>query len=780
MKQPDLILPIEGMHCAACAARLEKSLRRLDGVEAEVSFGDERARVVLGGAAGTGEVLAAIRDTGFSVPADHVTLDIGGMHCAACAARLEKALNRLPGVEAAVNFASEQADVRFPVGSLDTDALLSTVADTGFTGRLVRQDDDDDRQVLRARAARREAGLLAVALLLALPFLWQMIAMALGGHDMLPPMWQLALASVLQFGFGWRFYRGAWQALAGGAANMDVLVALGTSAAYGYSLWALADPARPVYFEASALVVVLVMLGKFMEGRAKGKAGSAIEALLHLAPKQASVERDGAIVTVAAATLVPGDLVWVRDGESVPVDGEVVEGRAAIDESMLTGESLPVDKQVGDPVFAATRNQSGALKIRATGVGSATQLARIVRLVRDAQGSKAPIQRLADRVSAVFVPAVLAISLVTLLATGWLAGDWTRALMHAVAVLVIACPCALGLATPTAVMVGIGNGARRGILFARAEALETAGRIDVLALDKTGTLTVGRPEVSDCRVFDGDEPTLWQLAASAEAGSGHPLARALLDAARQRGTALLPVARFANRIGLGIEAEIAGHGTVRVGRPDWLGLADEARFADWLADGKTVVAVERQGTVLGALALADPLRAGSAAAVAALAARGVEVVMLSGDHPAAAERIGAEAGIRTVRARLSPADKAAEIARLQQGGRKVAMAGDGINDAPALAAADVGLAMGGGAEAAIEAADITLMQDDLQHAVDAIRLSQATLAKIRQNLFLAFVYNVLGIPLAALGFLSPALAGAAMAASSLSVVGNALLLKRWK
>jgi Cu+-exporting ATPase len=778
MKPDRLNLPIQGMHCAACAARLEKNLKRLPGVDAQVNFASETAQVGLGDAS-VAEVLEAIRQSGFSVPEQALSLSLGGMHCAACALRIEKLLLRQPGVKAQVNFASETAQISFPAGSSSVPALISLIEQAGFKASEQGAAGTDDLAIAPKAAVRW----LILAGLLALPFLLQMLAMTLGWHQLeLSLGWQWGLATVLQFAFGWRFYRGAWQALRGGSANMDVLIVLGTSAAYFYSCWAALSAAHmpEVYFEASSMVIVLVMLGKYLEGRAKNKAGSAIAALMRLAPAIARVERNGLQQDLPVSQLREGDLVWVREGESVPVDGEVLEGQAALDESMLTGESLPVDKQPGDRVYAATRNQSGLLKIRTEGLGESTRLARIVRLVRDAQGSRAPIQRLADTVSGIFVPVVLLLSLLTLLLSGWLGGNWVHAMMRAVAVLVIACPCALGLATPAAVMVGMGNGARRGILFAQATALEQAGRITLLALDKTGTLTEGHPVVTDIQLFSGDEAGLLLLAGSAESGSTHPLARAIVAHAAQGAIALQMPLRFAEFVGSGVEAQLDGLGVVRVGTPAWLGIQDHPRVQVWSAEGKTVIAVAVDGLVIGLLALADPLRPSSREAVASLERLGVQVIMLTGDHPGAAERIAREAGISMFRAQLHPEDKAAAISALRQQGYRVAMAGDGINDAPALAAADVGIAMGGGAEVAIEAAAITLMHNDLLHLADAIRLSQATLRKIRQNLFFAFAYNCLGIPLAALGWLSPALAATAMAASSLSVVGNALLLKRWK
>ncbi|MEO3956106.1 heavy metal translocating P-type ATPase [Chromobacterium piscinae] len=781
MTQSLLTLPVAGMSCAACAARIEKQLNRMDGVEAAVSFANESAHLRYDpDQTKPQQLVDAIVRCGFDVPRQTLELGIGGMSCAACAARLEKALGRLPGVEASVNFAAESARVDFLPGLMDCDRVLDAVRKAGFEPSL-REDGGGEAEA--AARYRRELAWFAASALLTLPFMVEMSAMFAGGHHgWLPRMWQLALATPVQFVVGWRFYRGAWQALRGGVANMDVLVALGTSMAWllsaAVTLLGLED--QHVYFEASAAVITLVLLGKLLEARAKGKTSAAIAALVKLAPKTARVERDGELVEVAVDKLQRGDVVVVRHGDSLPVDGEVVGGQAWLDESMLTGESRPVAKQAGDKVYAATRNQDGMLKVRATGVGGDTQLAEIVRMVAAAQGSKAPIQRLADSISAIFVPAVSAVALLTFLLTGWLNGDWAQALIHAVAVLVIACPCALGLATPTAVMVGVGNGARRGILFRNAAALEQAGKVDVLLVDKTGTLTEGRPTLRHALALDGDENRLIQLAASAEAGSEHPLAHALLQRAKESELPLLACERFRADVGNGVEAALPGVGTVKVGVPSWIGLDLPAEAAAWPLEGCTVVAVSLDDKSLGLLALADPLRGSSKGAVAALRGLGVKVVMLTGDHESTARSIAAEAGIEEWRAGMKPQDKADVVKYWQQRGSKVAMLGDGVNDAPALAAADVSLAMGAGSDVAIAAADITLMHGDLAHAVDAIRLSRASLAKIRQNLAFAFVYNVLGIPLAAAGMLNPVIAGAAMAASSVSVVSNSLLLRRWR
>ncbi|BAK75918.1 heavy metal translocating P-type ATPase [Pseudogulbenkiania sp. NH8B] len=784
MSRTQLTLPIEGMTCAACANRIEKVLNRLDGVDAQVNFASETARVEFDPQQQTPQrLIERIRQSGYAVPEERLELDIGGMTCAACASRIEKVLNRLPGVHASVNFATETAVAHFPAGALGEDAIIAAVRKAGYSAAPRATAGDQTLAEKHRQAYLKERRWFWLAALLTAPLLLEMVTMLSGAaHGMLPRGVQLALATPVQFLAGWRFYKGSWHALRGGGANMDVLVALGTSMAYLLS--AVVTLAgwhdQHVYFEAGAAVITLVLLGKLLEARAKGKTSGAIEELIRLAPKTARVERDGQLQEVAVTLLQPGDVLLVRHGERIAVDGEVIAGHAAVDESMLTGESLPVTKGVGDAVYAGTQNQDGMLTVRATGVGCQTQLADIVRLVSEAQGSKAPIQRLADVISGVFVPAVVAIAVVTLLVTGWLTGDWARALIHAVAVLVIACPCALGLATPTAVMVGIGNGARRGILFRNATALETAGRLTALVVDKTGTLTEGRPVVTDVLPLTVPRDTLLQLAASIEAGSEHPLARAVLDFAEEQGLTRLPVQDFSAEVGRGVEAEIEGYGRLRVGVPDWLVDSLPEAASAFYAEGKTVIALGREGTLMGLLAIADKLRPGSAEAVERLRRLGVKVVMLTGDKAATAASIAAAAGIAEFRAEVKPQDKAAAVAELQRAGHKVGMVGDGVNDAPALAAADVGFAMGAGSDVAIETADVTLRQGDMRHVADAIRLSRRTLVKIRQNLFFAFVYNVLGVPLAALGWLNPVIAGAAMAASSVSVVSNSLLLRRWK
>jgi Cu+-exporting ATPase len=607
--------------------------------------------------------------------------------------------------------------------------------------------------------------------------------------DILPRWLQFALATPVQFWIGWRFYVGGWNAVRGGSGNMDVLVALGTTMAWVYSTVVLLfDLHQHVYFEASATVITLVLLGKILEARAKAKTSVAIEALMKLQPQTAHVERGDQLVELPVASLIPGDVVVVRPGEAVPVDGAVLSGNSSANESMLTGESLPVAKAPGDTVYAATVNGDGLLRCKTTGVGSHTLLAGIIHLVEQAQGSKAPVQRLADKVAAIFVPVVTSIALVTFIAWWVLGGDFTQALVNAVAVLVIACPCALGLATPTAIMVGTGLGARAGILIRNAQALELAEKISVLVVDKTGTLTQGKPVVTDIKVGADGAAALsvnevLQLAASLEQGSTHPLAAALVTEAKARGLTLETPQDVTAIPGKGMSGSVGGQ-PVRVGSMAWLAeqgltLPESATLA-----GKSIVAVALGDAVIGLVGVADPLRETSRAAVARLTRMGVEVVMLTGDNHATAQAIAAESGVTRFEAGVLPGDKARAIKALGAApdGKKriVGMAGDGINDAPALAAADVSFAMGAGADVAMEAADVTLMRNDLNGVADAISLSRATLAKIRQNLFWAFVYNVLGIPAAALGFLNPVVAGAAMAMSSVSVVSNSLWLKRWK
>ena len=716
---------------------------------------------------------------------DNIVLVIDGMTCASCVARVERALQAAPGVTAAsVNLATEKATVS---GAASLEALVAAVRAAGYAARVPQA----AATVASSGGGRPAWWPVAAAMLLSLPLVLPMLGQPFGLDLMLPGWLQLLLATPVQFWLGARFYRAGWKALRAGSGNMDLLVALGTSAAYGLSLYLLLAGAgghgevhhQHLYFESSAMVITLVLLGKWLEGRAKRQTVQALAALEGLRPAEALVRRDGGDRRIALDALRVGDLMVILPGARVPADGVVREGASHLDESLLTGESLPVAKEPGARVTGGALNADGVLLAEATAVGAATTLARIIRMVEDAQAVKAPVQRLVDRVSAVFVPAVLVLALATLLGWCLVDGDWQAALLNAVAVLVIACPCALGLATPAAIMVGTGAAARHGILIKDAEALETAHAVDVAVFDKTGTLTEGRPQLA---AVEGDDPRrVLALAAALQSYSVHPLARAVLDAAGAQG--LAPPAACAARAlpGRGVQAEVDGVTIVLGNRRlmDELGLAPEGG-AGHEALGRTVswLAERRDGSVriLGLLAFGDRLKPGAAGAIARLKAQGVTPVLLSGDNRAAAGAVAAALGIGRVHAEVLPADKADVINALRAEGRRVAMIGDGINDAPALAAADVGMAMASGADLAMHSAGVTLMRGDPGLAADALDIARRTYRKIRQNLGWAFIYNVVGLPLAAFGLLNPVLAGAAMALSSVSVVANALLLRRWR
>ena len=723
-------------------------------------------------------------------PEGATLLSIEGMTCASCVARVEKALQKVPGVSAAtVNLATEKASVH---GGAALDALVAAVRAAGYEAAAAPAPGTAHL----ARDGKAGAGLpawwpVALSALLSMPLVAPMLVQPFGLDWMLPGWLQLILATPVQFWLGARFYRAGWKALRAGSGNMDLLVAIGTSAAYGLSLYLLLAGSHHgtphLYFESSAVVITLVLLGKWLEARAKREAVAAIGALEALRSNDALVRRDGRDQRIPLAELRVGELMVVRPGERVPADGSVEEGRSHLDESLLTGESLPVAKGPGDRVAGGAINADGLLLVRATAVGSETMLSQIIRMVEDAQAVKAPIQRLVDRVSAVFVPAVLLVSLVTLLGWGLATGDWQAALLNAVAVQVIACPCALGLATPASIMVGTGVSARHGILIKDAEALETAHAVGVVVFDKTGTLTEGRPRLVALEGVDAER--VLRLAAAVQQASSHPLAHAVLEAAQARGIAPQPVARARALPGRGVQAEVDGAivllGNARLMREQGAATAAwEAQAAAHEAQGRTVswlaLARPEGAEVLGLLAFGDSLKPGAAAAVARLAAMGIESVMLTGDSEGAARAVAEQAGIARFHAGVLPGDKASLVAELKATGRKVAMVGDGINDAPALAAADVGFAMASGLEVAMQTAGITLMRGDPGLVADAVAISQRTYAKIRQNLGWAFVYNVVGIPLAAFGLLNPVLAGAAMALSSVSVVANALLLRGWR
>jgi len=713
----------------------------------------------------------------------HAELQIVGMRCASCSARLEKSLNQLPQVNAVVNLATEKASVTFDPKLTNVEELIQAVADTGFDAHVAR--DFAAEKAQRAEIFRMEKLEFLIALALITPMLLEMFLMVFGIHFNLPTWLQWLLATPVQFWAGMRFYRGAWGSLKHGSGNMDLLVALGTSAAYFLSFFIMVlGINQPVYFEAGATLITLVLLGKLLEAGAKQKATSALEALFHLQPKIAHVERDGEVIDVPVGQFRPDDIFVVRPGESVPVDGVVLEGSSSMNESMLTGESLPQAKAVNDKVYAATVNQQGMLKCRAIAVGSRTQLAAVIRLVEQAQGSKAAIQRMADKVSAIFVPVVLLLAVATFIYWLNFEGDFSYALINAVSVLVIACPCALGLATPITIVVASGLAANNGILVKDASALERAHKLSVLVLDKTGTLTEGKPSVAEVRPSaTSGVGELLRIATSLGQHSTHPLSVALQDYAQTQDVTPLPIADFNETAGKGLRAKMEGKDYV-MGSPSFVAeqgvKMDEPSISALQQQGRSVIAVAHDQALLGLIAFSDQLRPTSIVAVARLREMGIRVVMLSGDNDATARAVAQQAGIDEYQAEVLPQDKARYVNSFKGKNQIVGMVGDGINDAPALAAADVSFAMKSGSDIAIEAADITLMRNDLSSVADAIDLSRVTLSKIRQNLFFAFAYNVLGIPLAAMGLLNPIIAGGAMAMSSLSVVSNALLLKQWR
>jgi Cu+-exporting ATPase len=781
-------LPIAGMTCASCAGRVERALSKVIGATAvSVNLATEQARVQAPSDS-LPALMDAVEQAGYSVPRHSLELSIDGMTCASCVGRVERTLAKVPGVQSvSVNLANERAHLEL-LGQIDPQTLIAAVTKAGYAASVweVEHPPTDTQQ----QRLHRERWALIMALLLALPLVLPMLLQPFGVHWMLPAWAQFALATPVQFIFGARFYVAAWKAVRAGAGNMDLLVALGTSAGYGLSLyeWATAAGRMPhLYFEASAVVIALVLLGKYLESRAKRQTASAIRALEALRPERAIQVIDGREQDVAISALRLNDLVVVKPGERFPVDGEVVEGQSHADEALISGESLPVPKQPGDKVTGGAINGEGRLLVRTQALGAETVLARIIRLVEDAQAAKAPIQKLVDKVSQVFVPTVLLIALATFIGW-WLYGaPIETALINAVAVLVIACPCALGLATPTAIMAGTGVAARHGILIKDAEALERAHEVSAVVFDKTGTLTSGAPRIAHLTAIDGDESALLQMAGALQRGSEHPLAKAVLDACAERGLTVADVSDSQSLTGRGIAGTLEGRrlalGNRRLLEESGLAagsLVDSATA--WETEGRTLSWLIEQSpepTVLGLFAFGDTLKPGALQAVQQLSARHISSHLLTGDNRGSAKVVAEALGITDVHAEVLPADKAASVATLKKTG-VVAMVGDGINDAPALAAADIGIAMGGGTDVAMHAAGITLMRGDPRLVPAALEISRKTYAKIRQNLFWAFVYNLIGIPLAAFGFLNPVLAGAAMALSSVSVVSNALLLKTWK
>lgn len=801
-EQKEANLQISGMTCAACANRIEKGLKKVEGVhEANVNFALEKTKIMYDPQkTNPQQFKEKVESLGYGIVSDKAEFTVSGMTCAACANRVEKRLNKLEGVnEATVNFALESATVDFNPDEINVNEMKSAITKLGYKLE-VKSDEKDGSTDHRLQEIERQKKKFIISFILSFPLLWAMVShfsftSFIYLPDMLMNPWvQLALATPVQFIIGGQFYVGAYKALRNKSANMDVLVALGTSAAYFYSVYlsiqsiGSSEHMTDLYFETSAVLITLIILGKLFEAKAKGRSSEAIKKLMGLQAKTATVVRDGTEMKILIEEVVAGDIVYVKPGEKIPVDGEIVEGKSAIDESMLTGESIPVDKTIGDVVIGSTMNKNGFLKVKATKVGRDTALAQIIKVVEEAQGSKAPIQRVADQISGIFVPVVVVIAIITFAV--WMIfvtpGDFGGALEKMIAVLVIACPCALGLATPTSIMAGSGRSAEYGILFKGGEHLEATHRLDTVILDKTGTVTNGKPVLTDVIVADGfNEEEILRLVGAAEKNSEHPLAEAIVEGIKEKKIDIPSSETFEAIPGFGIESVVEGKqlliGTRRLMKKFNIDIEEVSKSMEELErEGKTAMLIAINKEYAGIVAVADTVKDTSKAAITRLKKMGLDVVMITGDNTQTAQAIAGQVGIDHVIAEVLPEGKAEEVKKLQAQGKKVAMVGDGINDAPALATADIGMAIGTGTDVAMEAADITLIRGDLNSIADAIFMSKMTIRNIKQNLFWALAYNGLGIPIAAFGFLAPWVAGAAMAFSSVSVVLNALRLQRVK
>ncbi|PJN88907.1 heavy metal translocating P-type ATPase [Bacillus sp. mrc49] len=794
-------MQISGMTCAACANRIEKGLNRLEGVkEATVNLALEKSVIKYDASiVSDSDIEMKIQDLGYDVVKEKREFTITGMTCAACATRIEKGVNKLDGVSKAnVNLALESATIEYTPSEITPADIIQKVEKLGY-GAIIKEDNRESID-FRQKEIQKQKNTFIFSIILSFPLLWAMVShFRLTSFIYMPdflmnPWVQMAFATPVQFIIGKQFYVGAYKALKNKSANMDVLVAMGTSAAYFYSVYQAIisvgshHHTAQLYFETSSILITLILLGKLFEAKAKGRSSEAIKKLMGLQAKTALVLRNGEEREIPLEEVLIGDLILVKPGEKIPVDGEVVEGNSAVDESMLTGESIPVDKTIGANVIGSTLNKNGHLKMKATKIGKDTALSQIIKVVEDAQGSKAPIQRLADKISGVFVPIVVGIALLTFLV--WIIwvhpGVFTPAFEAMIAVLVIACPCALGLATPTSIMAGSGRAAEFGILFKAGEHLETTHHIGTVILDKTGTVTNGTPMLTDVIVANGmEEEEFLSLIASAEKQSEHPLAQAIVQGIQARKIALSDVEDFEAIPGYGVKAIVKQNellvGTRKLMKQNNVDITSaEAVMEEFEAQGKTAMLASIEGNYAGIIAVADTIKETSLDAISRLKAMDIEVIMITGDNQRTANAIGNQVGIDKVIAEVLPEGKAEEVKKLQDSGKKVAMVGDGINDAPALALADIGMAIGTGTDIAMEAADITLIRGDLNSIADAILMSRKTMRNIKQNLFWAFAYNVIGIPIAAIGLLAPWLAGAAMAFSSVSVVLNALRLQRMK